>query len=103
MAKKVEQIIQIDSDKECEAVNLQNIYAYGCQITSKNSSGFSTTISLEVSNDLKNWITLPDSIDSLTGDDSQIYDVVQSSVAAVRVKFSSVSGSADITINYMLK
>lgn len=103
MAKKIEQIIQLDSDKECEAVNLQNIYAYGCQITSNDSSGFSASVSLEVSNDLKTWVTLPDSPTTLTGDDSQLYDVVQSSVAAVRVKFGSVTGSANITINYMLK
>lgn len=104
MAKKVEQKIEsLDQDRKCESVNLQNTYAYGCQISTSNSSGFSATLSLEVSNDLKNWVTVDNSSTTLTGDDTQLFDVTQSSVAAVRVSFGSVTGSADVIINYMLK
>lgn len=104
MSKRLEQIIlELDADKKSDYVDLQRTYAIGIQVTSSNESGFSADISLEVSNDSKSWIQMDGSTFSLSGNDSQIYDIVQCSVGYIRVSLDNVSGSADVLINYMLK
>lgn len=104
MAKKQEDRFKLDSDKQSKHVNLERIYCFGCQINTSNGSGFSCKVSLEYSNDTKNWIKVDSSETDLSGSsDSQFYDVTQCSAGYVRVAFSEVAGEADVEINYMLK
>ena len=56
-----------------------------------------------MSNDLVNWVNVPSTITTLTGNDVQIYDVTQSATAYARVSLYDVVGTADLKIDYILK
>ena len=89
---------------ETTPVDLQDYHMVGIQTRVYDGSGFSCTITLQVTNDQKTWTDVTDTNLPLSGaSDAQIYDVVQISVGWCRLKFSGFSGTASFEIDYMLK
>jgi hypothetical protein len=105
MSRKIKQeYLEVDSDLEAEAINLQNFRSFACQISMSNGDTFLSTVSLEVSNDQQQWVLITGTDTSLNGtSDVQLYDTISSSVGYARVKIVPTSGSADIKIDYVLK
>ena len=64
-----------------------------------NQSSFSCAIELQQSQDITNWITVPRSIRYVTGNDGLVFNVFDTSSALhFRLKFTILSGNADIEI-----
>lgn len=100
MSSKVEQEYQSQGTTfSADLVNIESNLNCSCQINLSNSSGFSGSSVIQVSNDLETWIDLPNSEEALT--DCNFYDI-QSAAAFVRVKIVFLSGSADFNIDWLL-
>jgi hypothetical protein len=99
MSKVEQSYLNQSSSFEGDTVNIEVNLNCSCQINLTNSSGFSGSSIIQVSNDLETWIDLPNSETVLT--DCNFYDV-QSAAAFVRVKIVFLSGSADFNIDWLL-
>jgi CRISPR/Cas system CMR-associated protein Cmr1 (group 7 of RAMP superfamily) len=100
VSSKVEQEYQSQGATfSTELVNIEESFNCSCQINLINSSSFSGSSVIQVSNDLETWVDLPNSEEILT--DCNFYDI-QSAAAFVRVKIVFLSGSADFNIDWLL-
>jgi len=99
-SSKVEQTYVAKSATfSADEVNIEANLNCSCQINLINSSSFSGSSIIQVSNDLETWVDLPNSEELLT--DCNFYDI-QSAAAFVRVKIVFLSGSADFNIDWLL-
>ena len=100
MSSKIEQVYQSQGATfSAQLVNIERNLNFSCQINLINSSGFTGSSVVQVSNDLETWVDLPNSEEILT--DCNFYDI-QSAAAFVRVKIVFLSGSADFNIDWLL-
>lgn len=100
MSSKVEQeYLSQGATFSADKVNIESNFNCSCQINLSNSSGFSGSSVIQVSNDLETWVDLPNSEEALT--DCNFYDI-QSAAAFVRVKIVFLAGSADFNIDWLL-
>jgi hypothetical protein len=99
MALKVEQTYLAKSSSfNSDVVTKEESYRVSCQVNLSNGSGFTGTSALEVSNDLENWVEIPDSNVAIT--DMSFYDIT-SAAAYIRVKLIISAGSADFNIDWV--
>lgn len=100
VSSKVEQsYLAVGSTFSTAPVIMENHLNCACQINLQNASGFVATSTIEVSNDLQNWIEMPNSEEDLV--DNVFYDI-QSATAYIRVKVTVSSGTSDINIDWVL-
>lgn len=93
-----------DADFETDLVALDLYYSFSCQINILNGNSLDADVTLQVSNDGERWVDVTSTTKNLAGaTDSQVYDVVQSSVAYARVKVVFNGGDADFNLDWVLK
>lgn len=103
-AKKQELLTAKTADFNSTPVDLQSYGSFSVQVGIVGDVLFEGTTTLQVSNDFDNWIDVPSTTLVIAGtSDVQIYDVVQSAVAHVRIKVLITAGTADFDIDWMLK
>jgi hypothetical protein len=103
MSKQVYKVEQTYTAKatsfNTDVVNMEGYFNLSCQVNLNNPSGFTGSTTIQVSNDLTNWIDMPDSEEDIT--DCVFYDI-QSAAAFVRVKVVILTGSADFNVDWVL-
>lgn len=91
------------ADFECEEIDM-DLYKYFCaQVNVLNPSSLAGTMTLQVSNNLNEWVDIPDTETEIS--DSEIlvfYDVVTGS-SSIRIVADITAGTADFEIHYVLK
>ena len=104
--KKQQEILTGQSaDFESLKVDLDTYKMFSVEVNVTNGSSYAGTVAIEVSNDFnKGWVEVTDTSTALSGaTDIQLYDVVDSAVSYVRLKFVFTTGSADFEIDWTLK
>jgi hypothetical protein len=85
-------------------VTVENHDLFSCQIITTNSAGFSCDLSVEGSNELTtNYEKITGSDTTLTGNDVQVYDIIDTAVSYCRLNFSNITGSATVSIRWTMK
>lgn len=101
--KLEENLLAVSVDFYSKEVDLEDNSGFSVQVRTENESSFSCDLELEVSNDRTNWIAVTGTSTSLTGDDLQFYDAIQSSACYARVSITNISGSADFDLDWVIK
>src|SRR4051812_10489464 len=103
ITRKVEQVYLAKSASFfSDRVDLEDHDKFSVQIVTTNGSGFTSTVTLQVSNDYDVWTDVTSTTLPLTGtSDVQLYDVIQSSTGYSRIKVAITGGSADFEIDWV--
>lgn len=103
--KKVEQeYLGKSADFESAAVPIEQFRAFSAQINVHDGNSLDANVALQVCNDELNWVDVTGTLKTLSGTtDTQMYDVIDSAVAYVRIRVEIVSGDADFDIDWVLK
>ena len=107
MIKKVQEILTSQSaDFNSEFIDIELFKMFSVEVNVTNGSSYAGTVAIEVCNDYDKggWVEVTDTSLALTGaTDIQLYDVVDSAVSYVRLKFVVTTGSADFEIDWTIK
>lgn len=87
----------INDNGESPVLNLENITAYAIQ-ANIGSGSLTGNMSLEASNDGQNWTDIENSSKVIAADSTLFWDAADQGAEYVRVKYSTIAGSANVEI-----